>query len=470
MAREYDSRRFVTGRCSVSVPCRRRLYLGSVFAAATSVEVFQHSACRMSFGGDIYEDPPPGCTTVVAVHDYTELLCKAGLTTMLLKTVMRWAWHDRFRCRPREEPALNWFLTNLLRATPVIAYLCWPGVVWALYGGGDDGPCGKDCWDAEALMEHGCCFAVLMALAAAAFDFVEALAASRKIARLCCLNFFNFTYDLEDNLSPSGSYGQCSDDGGQEEEAPLCWQVCLLWLTYFAIAGLYAAVTWGGWRGGESVELVFRCLDTICHAGICGLIAMYIDMVVRSVLRRYRSFKLRHERESFLLSRSSIHVSIAPPEQVIDMFVEDDTHEGRRHVSDVSWLKTPATSVVIKDSPSDCVGDCDITAIGADIVCAGVMSTSGTMLSVASTAANATDSNFLSGKPRGFSEITVACECEVPRRELDCMSPASVAETPVPAPHADTCESPAMSFGQPVVASDQHHVGETSIYPKTEIV
>merc|ERR1719491_1428401 len=90
-----------------------------------------------------------------------------------------------------------------------------------------------------------------------------------------CLNAFCFEHDLEDHLFPGHSLEECrSEMAGVAARGPKVRRAARLvglWSVYLLTAGFYVANTWCGWQGNPEQALLFRMLDTACHAGLCLL-------------------------------------------------------------------------------------------------------------------------------------------------------------------------------------------------------
>lgn len=277
------------------------------------VEVHQHAVCGIPLSGDVDDGDglPPHCRTMMAAHDYTEFCCKTGLAVVVVKALLS-------VCAGGISMVGHSANSLLLEFGPCLAYLVWPGGLWVVYG--DGGACGSACVQAEAVMEHLCCLVVLLALGAALWDLSEALALGGSSAlRRCCVNTLLFRHTLEDHISPSHSWAECSDDAGAagrgviRDGGPVrglrdAIEVGASWVAYVATAVLYVAVTWGGLEADKSVEFGFRVLDTLCHAGICALACTALVHWSREWQGRRERDMLRVVRQATLLERAASHV------------------------------------------------------------------------------------------------------------------------------------------------------------------
>jgi len=256
----------------------RRIWLSSLVLLVVAVEVHQHVACNLSPAGDIDHTPPPQCRTVMVVHEYTELICKAGLVVVLLRSLIS--------CRCRRETggcALIPSGTPAVAYAPAFVYVLWPGSFWIVSG--ETGLCGPICIGAEAIMEHGCCLVVLLALAAAIWDIIAAycvggVQAIRKYFR----NLLLFRHDIEDHLAPNHNFATCGSRSGEGNDIQIGgddirWQMisaCCLWAAYFTTAGVYIANTFWGFLDVPVLGYAFRFLDTACHTGICAMVGALV--------------------------------------------------------------------------------------------------------------------------------------------------------------------------------------------------
>lgn len=256
----------------------RRLWLGTAFAIAATTEIHQHWICHMPASADV--DQQPGqCPSMMSLHSYTELLCKAGLVPLLVKSVLRCCegLGRRLRSMPADEvvppggtaAADAQLLHAFFRAAPAWVYLLWPGALWVYFG--ESGACGAACVSVEAIMEHACCFAILLASCAALWDFMEtSFRGGCHGVCGCCANAALFRSDLEDHILPAHEAAHCAR---VETDAAGCSaaKVAALWAAYLSTAAVYVACTWFGWAGTPALSVLFRLLDTACHASLCAL-------------------------------------------------------------------------------------------------------------------------------------------------------------------------------------------------------
>mmetsp|Transcript_53190 Transcript_53190/g.116484 ORF Transcript_53190/g.116484 Transcript_53190/m.116484 type:complete len:399 (+) Transcript_53190:345-1541(+) len=265
----------------------RRLWLTLVFGTMVVVEAHQHISCHLSWDDDVDggDKLPRQCQTVMRLHDYTELLCKAGLAVVCVRVLLGFIFDG---CpRPTKAEACKW----AIEAAPSVAYLIWPGAFWVIFGD-EGGLCGDSCQAMEAIMEHGCCFVVLMALAATLWDFIATVCLGKPGA-VCmfCTNTCLCRHGIEDHIAPSHSWEDCSDPGSDPEArgsaSPSSLrsmrpkqadraETILSWTAFLITTAIYAAQTWGGWGGTPTVGVLFRTFDTMCHAGICALVVAVI--------------------------------------------------------------------------------------------------------------------------------------------------------------------------------------------------
>lgn len=297
----------------------RRSWLTSIFTVCLVNEIHAHWVCHLSASGDLDDSErlPKRCQAMMQVHDYTELCCKTWLAVMLVKMILSLCIHG--------PPSLSYWNSTLttksliIEALPAALYLIWPGTFWVFFGEG--GACKSACVQAEALMEHLCCAVVLLAISAAMWDYFEALCTGGWLAGSQCLaSALLFKHSLEDHISPVHSWAGCSDPDPDNDNPEVNsngfhmqdrLQVIICWITYVSTAALYVAIVWFGWQAAPPVEIGFRILDTICHAGICVLATVTLDHWYRQWRRRRESDQLRMVRQVTLLERSRAHVGNA---------------------------------------------------------------------------------------------------------------------------------------------------------------
>lgn len=301
-------------------PLVRRLWLFLVAMGAATVEVLQHLRCGMSPEADVGDAAGPGqCATVMYVHDYTELLCKAGLMVCLAKAFLRMCSAARAERTGSgcDGPAPAAGASVLRRNAPVLAYILWPGAIWVAFGEG--GFCGPACVYAEACMEHACCLAILVGVAAALHDIAVACALGGRPAVLrYCLSSLYLEHDLDDLvLTPAHVMEDICSESAVAAPSPSTWKQAVrllgLWSVYLGTAALYVAITWGGWAGNQGQAVLFRFLDTVCHAGLCLLACRLVAHGLRPCLRKRDAGPVCDLRESALLEGPAAQDLEAPP-------------------------------------------------------------------------------------------------------------------------------------------------------------
>lgn len=285
----------------------------------------------MSLNADVEGEGSGHCPTVMLVHDYTELLCKAGLMVALVKAGAEFCRAAR---ATRESCSLVAAGGAALRNAPMLAYIAWPGAQWV--ASGDGGSCGKACVYVEACMEHACCLAVLLALAAVLYDSALLCVSGSSLAiGRCCMNCLCCEDDLEDHLSGHIAEKCVSEkaNGGQTKTtAKQVARLAGLWSVYLGTAGLYVAITWGGWAGAPEQAVLFRCLDTACHAGLFLLACKQVLHWLLPCSQRRVGEHSHNTQQSTLLELTALQDLEAPPpksspgvESILDVAPSDSS-------------------------------------------------------------------------------------------------------------------------------------------------
>lgn len=237
-------------RCLACVSCKWS-WMGFATVALVLLEVHQHVVCNMSSDADVEIDVSPDkwgvgrCATVMQAHEYTEMFCKMGLGA----TFARYLLAGRIIVERRS-------------TLPAVAYWIWPGLFVCVKG--ED--CGEYCAFVESVMEHGCCFAVLLG----ALDFFLEFAAGA--LREGFWGSCRETAAAARDTGPGGSPRTLKIEAAR---APSRYRACLLWATYIGTGLLYASKTWHSFDV-PGLDYAFRLFDTYCHANILGAVVLWI--------------------------------------------------------------------------------------------------------------------------------------------------------------------------------------------------